>query len=901
MTTPFARRVWSKAMTICLCLVLLLNTSLPGKACGPEPLVPIFVFKESPDLPFEDFVSGNIGIVRPGFGRKTFVIAHRYLNGGGFTGDEQRELVDTLKAKTNEDAEDGAIKSWIAARKEVVGDEKAPSIYEQRRYSGYDFFPNCSADAFKVATQTLKDRVSSYGAENVHVRNWLRGQDIVFRNCAEGALAPAPAGPESPLWLQKDRSYQIAAAAFYSLNFNDAEQRFRTIAQDPESAWQETAEYLVGRTLVRAASLATDAKEQVTRYEQAETELINIAGGSGKFSNAAQRLIARIKYKLRPQERVKELGEILDQQSGNDNIRQDLIDYAWLLDKFEAQVQQQEAARQKALNPTPESTPSYQPDPAYVARRAALERGDLIVVSFTPKRSDGEPDYQKSVNLFLKPDITEAEVLQEMEVTLARKLMPEEIASVKESYASAVSERQWKVSPNRKFPLWGEHEGCSYPCVKLKLGLFPEALRADELSDWILTFESEDPAAYEHALRKWRSTHSAAWLVTALTKASASSRSLVNVMRAADRIQPDNPAYASVVYQLVRLRSDLNQPVAARKLLDQVETMKDVLPVSSQNLFREQRMNLASSATEFLKFAPRKPSAFYQHGVIARLPDLMQVEKSFWDATYYTETKDEYEQNVDKEWRELLPWDDRYVFDDKTANVLNWHFSAQNLLEAARNPELPDYLRKSLIPVVWTRAVLLDNERVALSAARTAIEIDPDMGAIFTEYVRANSGKLREREALYILAKYPSMSPYVSDGVPALSRSEDMGYFFESAWWCRPNDVEYKDDGTESPLVVQSPAFLSRELLAEAKQERSKLLDIGDASRWIGVKTLDWAKSSPNDPRIAEVLFIAIKANGSYKYGCNGWEYDEELRDKLEALLRERYPNSPWVAKLSEN
>src|ERR1043166_4930973 len=79
-----------------LAIALLSQTVVPAKACGPETLDPIFVFEHSPDLPFDEFVKGNMGVLRQTFGRKTLVIAYRYLSGGTFTGDEQTGLVEAL-------------------------------------------------------------------------------------------------------------------------------------------------------------------------------------------------------------------------------------------------------------------------------------------------------------------------------------------------------------------------------------------------------------------------------------------------------------------------------------------------------------------------------------------------------------------------------------------------------------------------------------------------------------------------------------------------------------------------------------------------------------------------------------------------------------------------------------
>ena len=69
---------------------LALQLASPAKGCGPFTIDPIFIFHHSPDLPFEEFTKGKIGIVQPTFGRKTLVIAYHYLNGGFYNEEEQQ-------------------------------------------------------------------------------------------------------------------------------------------------------------------------------------------------------------------------------------------------------------------------------------------------------------------------------------------------------------------------------------------------------------------------------------------------------------------------------------------------------------------------------------------------------------------------------------------------------------------------------------------------------------------------------------------------------------------------------------------------------------------------------------------------------------------------------------------
>ena len=397
---------------------------------------PIYVSRKSPDLPFEEFTNGEIGIVRPSFGRKTLFIAHRYLNGGSFTTEEQNDLVEALNGTAPEEKGWEAVKAWIAGRKEFLKqDEKLPEIYTQRSYGGYDFFPNCTKNAFEVALQTLKDRVASYGAEDQNVRAWLAAQDTVFLNCSDDAQVPNELGAESPMWLRKDRDYQIAAAHFYSLKFDEAHARFEKISADADSPWQELAGYLVARTLVRQASLGDDEKKKPEFYAQAELRLQTLVMGGGKYAGDAKKLLALVKYHLHPEERVVELSSILT-AGNNDNLRQDLIDYVWLLDKFESRILEAEEERKKKAITADPDVPAYAP---FISQEAAdrferHKRGETIPLSFCQTGPDGQPDYSQRTEIDFKHDASEAEIVATFEQKFGRKLNDDEVKQIRQSH-----------------------------------------------------------------------------------------------------------------------------------------------------------------------------------------------------------------------------------------------------------------------------------------------------------------------------------------------------------------------------------------------------------------------------------------------------------------------------------
>jgi hypothetical protein len=894
-------KLLQRTLAISLAALLLLNSTTPVRACGPYFTEPIFVFENSPDLPFNEFTNGKIGIVLPTFGRKTLVIAYRYLNGGSFTSDEQAELIGALKGKAPEDDGTAAVKAWVKARKEVFGDDdKLPEIYTERQHGeGYDFFPNCTRNAFEVATETLKDRVTRYGAEDKNVHTWLAAQDTVFQNCSRGAQVPNELGAESPEWLRKDREYQIAAAHFYSLNFDEARARFEKIAADVDSPWQELAAYLVARTLVRQASLAGTEELKRAGYERVEAYLQIFLATGGKYAPAGQRLLALVKYHLHPEERVVELARGLAEGS-DDNLRQDLIDYVWLLDKFESRILKAEEERTKKSEL--ESEKHYESltlkmDEEY----ERIQRGEAIQIWAPIKKANSSesPGFSITFNY----DTPQPDILAAFEHAAGRKLTNEETSQIKQLHDSALQDRQWRISPNRKWDngVLSPYEGENTTNLKLTLALLPDFLRADDLSGWILTLQTDDPRAYSHAFRKWRETGSPAWLTTAMIKARKSSPSLVQLMRAAEKVMRDDPSYATVAYHLVRLKLALGNVTAARKLLDEIISWQtDVFPLSAQNQFLEQRMSLAETFSDFLKSAQRKPVAFFKYGAPEKISDLIKSQKRAWNPDY-EKSKEEWDREVDLEYADLLPWDDRFTFDSKTADILNTHFPLQLLVKAARDPDLPDYLQGRLVLAIWTRAVLLKNDDVALKIAPEVVKFAPKTEPVFKEYLEARTVKERREAALWVLLKFPDLSPYLSSIIPTFDTSEDVDYYFDTKWWCAPEETDYNEQGVEVPRVVPKPSFLTAAQLEAARREYRALAEIDDAKSYLGRRVVAWAKASPDNPKIPEALFIAARATEAYKNGCASWEHDEATQQAAEKLLKQRYPSSPWTAKLRES
>ena len=879
------------SIAVLLTVAVLFQLSQHAKACGPEFLQPIFVMQDSPDPPFREFTQGNIGILKPSFGRKTLVIAYRYLNGGSFNEEEHKALIEALKGTAPEPDTEAKIKEWIAARKIVVTDEdELPDIYCESRFGNYDFFPNCTSNAFEVAIETLRDRVARFGADNYDVHEWLTGQDTVFRNCSDRAPNPTALGTERPEWLRKDRDYQIAAAFFYSLQFDRAIKRFEEISQDNESSWQPLADYLVGRTLVRQASLEQDESSKLKTNQKAEAYLVGLSSRTSKYRDATRKLLALIKYRLHPEERVRELAQTI-QQSASVDLRQDLIDYVWLLDKFDTQVQKQEEERQKRLNPPKEDSDNTSSSPA--TNYEPPPRREEIDIRIYNTHASGQIDYATAQTFSFKPETPIAEILTSVETSSGRKSTDEETRHVNEQHEMSLYLRRMERSPNRKFRT-DEYEGCDYDCKSVPLSLYPTFLRIDELSDWVLTFQSKDQQAYAHALQRWRDTQSPSWFVTSLVKATKTSPSLSRLLSHAEQIQPDTPMYVTVAYNRIRLLTELGRESEARRLLNQIiESTLDTFPVSAQNEFFEQRMNVAEGLSAFLRFALRKPVVFYQGGQLGTIKQIMGDEQ-----LYENEEIDERER---ERFKKLIEWDGRNILDQRVADILNWHFSVSTLMDVARDPAVPTYIRERVLLAVWTRAILLKRDVIARQAAVEIARTSSDDAVLFQSYLDARTAAERDAAATFALLKLRYLSPYLSEGVPDMDDIADDDYYLGMAWWCVLPQMDYDvDEMKEIPKKVFRPRFLTPELLNAAEKERAEMIALGDAKTFLGKRVIEWAKLNPNDSRVPEALFIAAKANESYKYGCSGWEHDEKIRQEAASLLLERYPNSVWALRLKE-
>lgn len=331
-------------------IAALIPPPAPTLACGPDFTLPAYTDFHVPDSRDLAYERGQLGVLQRGYYHVYLYEAYRNLGGKPFSDTELKTLKDWPQEGSETSPGQRAARQkpedWIAAWREIraktLGNsERGHEPYHDdkgitRSDDRFFYFYNCFQDAFRNAVRIAREREKQFGAENHFFKEWVAAQDEVFYNCAgKPALIPAVARAEDPEIVRADRAYQIAAARFYSQDFDGARAAFEQIAKDSSSPYHTIAPYLLARTIVRKATL-TEAEDQFDpdTMAQAEKQLLAVLSDKdfSEFHPAAKRLLGFVRIRLHPQERLQELEAVLLGSKPTPNWGQDLTDYLWLLD-----------------------------------------------------------------------------------------------------------------------------------------------------------------------------------------------------------------------------------------------------------------------------------------------------------------------------------------------------------------------------------------------------------------------------------------------------------------------------------------------------------------------------------------------------------------------------------------
>jgi hypothetical protein len=320
-----------------------------------------------PDLPLTPYLQGELGLLQPSYARSHLVVAYRYLAGAPLSADERTALAgffDQRLPVPNVGAGTGSAAAspsppqplpqtpselWAIERARVAGAQAKASVRSGRAQwrtlpggkRSYQSWETCLPDAFRVATDTLKDRERTLGAASTELADWIAAQDAVFKNCesVEQRSVPNPLPASASAGARADRAYQIAAAQFYGNQWDDAERSFRAIGQDPASPWNKLARYMAVRVRVRRGTLhEPNMDEAEIKRALAETNMLLQTPDMAPMHEALRRYRGFIRFKAEPRAQLSELQRQIATGGAGTELAQLLTDYTLLLDANEAEL-----------------------------------------------------------------------------------------------------------------------------------------------------------------------------------------------------------------------------------------------------------------------------------------------------------------------------------------------------------------------------------------------------------------------------------------------------------------------------------------------------------------------------------------------------------------------------------
>jgi len=405
---------------------------------------------------------------------------------------------------------------------------------------------------------------------------------------------------------------------------------------------------------------------------------------------------------------------------------------------------------------------------------------------------------------------------------------------------------------------------------EVKSASAPEAIRKDELTDWILTFQDNSQQATTHVLEQWKTKKTIPWLVAALTKSSGTMDVAVDFMKGTARVDRSSPAFASVVFHTARLLGEAGRADEARSLLDRTLAGDTTnWPRSAINNLLDERMMLAQNLDEFLKAAQRDPAGFSDNNDGREVP---MEEKEAAELTHGA----------------------KLFFDTDATNVFNKLMPIAVMGEAAGASHLPENLRRDVTQATFMRAALLDRAPIANQAAAKLATVYPQLQELVAAYQHAATPDTRRFAAAYIALKFPGLRPFITAGI---GRGTDVGEIdsYRDNWWCAepPGMFGGAPEGEPSQAAgtrLNPPEFLKARQ-AEAAREYAALQALGTAPNYLAQTAISWATKNPADPRAPEALALAVK---STRYGCTDKDTGRWSKAAFD-LLHRKYPNTSWA------
>ncbi|MDH3529699.1 MAG: hypothetical protein OEQ28_09040, partial [Acidobacteriota bacterium] len=397
------------------------------------------------------------------------------------------------------------------------------------------------------------------------------------------------------------------------------------------------------------------------------------------------------------------------------------------------------------------------------------------------------------------------------------------------------------------------------PDYVLRLQDVPTENRAEDLTDWLITYQSED--GFEHALKRWKETAKVHWLVAALAKTRPEHPSAEGLVHDANQLKQTSPAFYTAMYHAIRISLHSGNRLQAEKLTNRVfEAGFESVPVATKNSFYAQRMESATGLSEFLKYAKRMPTSY------------------LWSDDF-NEMGTEMNENAG-----LKTWKDKPMFDEDAVEILNTSVPLNVWVNAANNSEVPGRLRDFIASAGWMRAFFLKDASAEAQFSRLMNRYSQDYSQLMRGYYNARSDRERESAALLAIGRYAVLEPSIASKWGRKTSDPKTIDSNRGNWWCLSPDPKGESE---------RPAFLSAVDHAKGKAEYKSLRSLGEGSSAFASRAVDFAKRNPKNQMTPEILHLAVRAT---RFGCRDSRTGALSKEAFD-LLHRRYKNSAWAKR----
>jgi hypothetical protein len=90
-----------------------------------------------------------------------------------------------------------------------------------------------------------------------------------------------------------------------------------------------------------------------------------------------------------------------------------------------------------------------------------------------------------------------------------------------------------------------------------------------------------------------------------------------------------------------------------------------------------------------------------------------------------------------------------------------------------------------------------------------------------------------------------------------------------------------------------APAFLTKTEIEQAATENARIAALTGGANFLATQTAQWAKHKPNEKRLPEALYLAVKAT---RYGCQNCATGKASKAAYDVLTK-RFKTTEWKKK----